>query len=134
MCMSCVKIRYPDRGRICLETGMYLLNYRCCWSCYKCDTKDPMNIADMPVNIADMPLNVADMSSEETELSEVIKYNHTCPDCGHIVASHEYTFAINEGHQEYEMLCMLCGIGTDVLNIVPGDTKPNADLLRNLTY
>lgn len=111
MCKSCVKEQCPDRGRVCLETGSYLVNYR---SCSKCSTKDPLIIADM--------------SSEETELTEVVTYNHTCSNCGHLVASHEYIFRVNEDCQEYEMECLLCGRGEDVVSIVPNDVKPDADI------
>ncbi|CAB4029875.1 Churchill, partial, partial [Paramuricea clavata] len=46
-----------------------------------------------------------------------------CELCGHNIATHEYTFQIDDGYQEYEMNCKLCGFGQDRVCIMPDDPE-----------
>ncbi|CAG0887218.1 unnamed protein product [Darwinula stevensoni] len=106
MCNECVKEESPDRGRICLEIGSYLLNFR---ACANCEHKGELVIVDREV-----------IQEGDTE---VIVYDHQCGECGHVVAKHHYTFNVMEEYQEYEMECVLCGIAEDSISITPIDPR-----------
>lgn len=47
----------------------------------------------------------------------------TCQECGHVVATHEYTFEVDEDFQEYTMDCDLCGHGEIEVSILPDDPR-----------
>lgn len=112
MCEDCVKEEYPDRGRMCLDTGSYLLNFR---KCNFCDHKEEMQVMNKQQNGQD---------SEE----EFITFEHVCSHCNHVIASHEYCFRVDGDFQEYEMDCMLCGRGEDVVTILPDDMHVEQEL------
>ncbi|XP_003386737.2 PREDICTED: protein Churchill-like [Amphimedon queenslandica] len=107
MCKDCLKEICPNRGNVCLETGSYLLNYSGCASC-----KSLSFILIKEKNVA-----------EEENGDETVTYNHTCNECGHLIASHEYTFTLDEEFQEYSMNCALCGYGSDTVSILPDDPR-----------
>ena len=51
----------------------------------------------------------------------ILKYHSldACCECQHIIARHTYSFSVEDGTQEYEMNCMLCGHGEDQVKVVP---------------
>ncbi|XP_061731239.1 protein Churchill-like [Nerophis ophidion] len=111
MCNGCVQKQFPDRGHTCLEDGSYLMNYLGCASC----------------NHRDFVL-VANKVGEDYAVEEVVTYDHLCKNCNHVIARHEYTFAVVDEYQEYTMLCMLCGKAEDSISVLPDDPGQNTPL------
>lgn len=106
MCKECVKEVFKDRERTCLETGTWWMNYKGCKECH--------SMSD---------LIVTEYKKEEDDTSEEITYKHVCKKCGHEVAEHSYSFAIEDDEQEYIMSCLLCGNGGDSVSISPDDPR-----------
>ncbi|KAL5481867.1 hypothetical protein EMCRGX_G022127 [Ephydatia muelleri] len=102
MCIRCIKERLPDRGSSCLETGSYLLNYA---GCSNCNAKGFMKESE----------KVSEVENDGSV--ERISYKHTCQECGHVIATHEYTF------EDYTMDCDLCGHGEIQVSILPDDPR-----------
>uniref|UniRef100_T1JJU4 Protein Churchill n=1 Tax=Strigamia maritima TaxID=126957 RepID=T1JJU4_STRMM len=113
MCEQCVKSEFPDRGKMCLDTGAYLLNYQ---GCIQCQHKDTLEIVNR-------------VAKEDEDGEELITFQHKCSNCDHLIANHEYSFKVNGGYQEYEMECLLCGRAEDSISIMPDDPR-----LQNDTY
>ena len=63
--------------------------------------------------------------TEDNDGAEETTYDHECSSCGHVIAHHEYTFKVEFGYQEYEMLCCLCGAGADSRSVLPVDPRMN---------
>jgi hypothetical protein len=95
MCRKCLKTYMPQRGSTCLEKGCYFLNWVACSSCGE---------TDAPVAV-DREANGGDGVKE----TESITFSHVCSSCQHVVARHEYTFAVEGEFQNFEMACGLCG-------------------------
>ena len=107
MCRKCLCKVLPDRGSTCLDGGSYFLNFNHCNNCLK---KEKIQIKDKT-------------QYEDDDGVETVKYQHICELCGHVVATHEYTFQVDSGYQEYEMNCELCGFGQDRICIMPDDPE-----------
>ncbi|EDV21614.1 expressed hypothetical protein [Trichoplax adhaerens] len=107
MCNRCVFTPFPDRGNSCLDTGSFFLNFKACSSCQKRTLIETCNKE----------------SKEEEDQTEVIKYQHICPNCRHVIANHEYTFQVEEGYQIYGMECLLCGCGEATVSVMPNDPR-----------
>jgi len=76
---------------MCSDSGSLLSNYRGCGQC----ESNQQRIKQ---------LRVANRAEEEDEDGvEVIRYDHTCTSCQHVVATHVYEFWVEEGRQEYRM-------------------------------
>lgn len=112
MCQGCVKVQYPERGTMCLESGSYLLNFACCTVCGK---REPLKITEKS-------------SQEDNDGEELVTYKHVCPRCGHLVAEHEYTFRVEGQYQEYMMTCLLCGTAADSVSILPDDPAKSTNI------
>jgi len=98
MCKQCLVEALPARQRTTLDSGSYFLNFKHCAQCLErgqklLETKRTLTTED-----------------ENEEYSETITYAHECQ-CGHVIASHEYTFTVVGFVQEHSMLCTLCGKG-----------------------
>ncbi|ORX57878.1 churchill-like protein [Piromyces finnis] len=108
MCQECVIEVSPDRGNITVESGFYPLNMKKCKNCQTFSTP-----------------KTTDYVNDETEdsTSITITYNHTCSKCNHLIASHEYTYQLNDGYHEYTMNCDLCGMGEANVSVLPVDPK-----------
>ncbi|KAF2355977.1 Transcription activator Churchill [Trinorchestia longiramus] len=115
MCQSCVKTTNPDRGNLCLESGAYLLNLA---GCHGCGRKDTIVAQDRAENLA---------NDDHQEIS-YIHYKHVCSACGHIVALHKHLFWIEDGYQNYEMNCLLCGDALDERSCLPDDPRKQVTL------
>lgn len=98
----------PERGRTCLENGSYLLNYK---GCGGCGQRDFIKIIDREVTRND----------DETE--EEVTFTHVCSLCEHVIATHEYSFSVDDQDQQYSMNCMLCGFGEDTCSFMPDDPR-----------
>ncbi|XP_065910883.1 protein Churchill-like [Dysidea avara] len=107
MCINCLKTNTPDRGSTCLEKGAYLMNFAGCHAC--------KNVGFLKEE--------SKVSEEDDDGEETVTYNHVCKECDHIVASHEYTFSVDDGFQEYSMNCTLCGYGSATVSILPDDPR-----------
>jgi len=69
-------------------------------------------------------LHVKDRTSvEDEEGLETVTYHHVCKTCSHVIASHSYTFKVEDEYQEYEMSCLLCGNAEDSRSILPCDSR-----------
>ena len=108
MCLQCLKQDSPDRGRVCFDTGANMLNLLPCAHCGK--LARPRNFALEPSSESD------NSDSDETDLETEKKiFQHTCVYCGHIIATHMFTFVIDYRRKihKYSMYCKLCGKGVD---------------------
>ena len=61
--------------------------------------------------------------SDEDEDKELIQFDHACIQCNHIIAKHLHEFWVEEGYQEYQMKCALCGVAQDSISVMPKDPK-----------
>ncbi|XP_029639555.1 protein Churchill [Octopus sinensis] len=107
MCVDCVKEEFPCRDTMCLEDGSYLLNFS---RCARCQELGNLSIEDK-------------YCSEDESGLELITYQHVCPNCGHIIASHEYSFTVEDGYMLYTMSCALCGEAEDQRSVLPYDDR-----------
>ena len=62
-------------------------------------------------------------SEDEGEEKEIIKFEHACMQCNHIVAKHLHEFWVEDGYQEYRMECLLCGQAQDSISVMPKDLR-----------
>ncbi|XP_037067924.1 protein Churchill-like [Pollicipes pollicipes] len=106
MCHKCLKTECPQRDRIVLESGTFMLNLRCCSECGVRDIK-----------------NTEKHEEEDEEGTEIVTFSHTCSACRHLIAVHRHTFSVEEGYQEYAMECSLCGSGQDSHSVLPDDPR-----------
>eukprot|EP00092_Neocalanus_flemingeri_P062562 GFUD01075498.1.p1 GENE.GFUD01075498.1~~GFUD01075498.1.p1 ORF type:complete len:123 (-),score=38.49 GFUD01075498.1:93-461(-) len=115
MCKHCVRTPFPDRDRMCLESGAYMANMSKCSNC----SKNNLKVEQVPAEMLE-----EDSSDEDTEEEkETVTYNHVCGDCNHIVCRHKYKFWLEDGRQEYRMDCLLCGFAEDSISIMPTDPR-----------
>ena len=94
---------HKTKGSSCLETGAYLLNFA---GCYECKRKGFLK--------EDSKVTQEDDDGEETvtydrkyvqhEFDADILSTDVCKECNHIIASHEYTFSVDDGFQVLELL------------------------------
>eukprot|EP00727_Mastigamoeba_balamuthi_P001960 m51a1_g11761 putative protein churchill (119) ;mRNA; r:225457-225813 len=110
MCQDCIVSESPDRGSAAYDTGAYMVNFR---QCAKCGTRGP--------------LAEARRTREESEdgMRECVRFDHQCPSCAHVIASHTYTFRADakSGFQKFTMACELCGDAEDTASIEPVDPR-----------
>ena len=102
MCGKCVRTPYPDRGaiflvsfdcsspltiilagRMCLESGTYLVNLT---SCSQCNRNTLMT---RTVDNTDTASQDSWDEEEEVEVVEDIQYSHVCGACDHNIALHK---------------------------------------------
>eukprot|EP00092_Neocalanus_flemingeri_P039890 GFUD01043446.1.p1 GENE.GFUD01043446.1~~GFUD01043446.1.p1 ORF type:complete len:164 (-),score=41.65 GFUD01043446.1:76-501(-) len=134
MCKHCVRTPFPDRDRMCLESGAYMANMSKCSNC----SKNNLKVEQVPAEMLE-----EDSSDEDTEEEkETVTYNHVCGACNHIVCRHkveekllksetitnyscnvQYKFWLEDGRQEYRMDCLLCGFAEDSISIMPTDPR-----------
>mmetsp|Transcript_16585 Transcript_16585/g.43045 ORF Transcript_16585/g.43045 Transcript_16585/m.43045 type:complete len:114 (-) Transcript_16585:521-862(-) len=107
MCKDCCKTQAPDRGRTCHEGGCYFLNFKGCAACKKLDE----------------PTSSEATTETNEDGEEETVFNHVCKHCGHVIAKHTYTFKVEDGYQEYTMVCRLCGRGADSASVLPDDPR-----------
>ena len=69
-----------DTGRMCVESGIYRMNFASCKGC------NSNNITSQNVAGDDTD---DDSDDEECEVVENIKYYHQCHECGHVIATHK---------------------------------------------
>jgi hypothetical protein len=116
MCQGCLVSHCPDRGRVCLSAGSFLLNFRICANCQKHD-----QIKVGPVDRLENDETQVDSNGSITgDYEETIEYSHYCLHCDHEIARHFSSFMVtspdqqpNTRVQEYLMQCELCGRGAD---------------------
>ena len=95
MCRHCVRTPFPDRDRMCLETGAYLANLAGCKQCSKTSlaTEPHSNINNGAVD------SESDSSSDSECLEndgELVSYNHVCSECRHLVSSHKVNIILSQ--------------------------------------
>lgn len=108
MCKDCIRNPMVDRGTMCLDSGVHVVNFR---GCAKCKTMD-------------QPLSTEREETEE-DGEETVVFKHECSKCKHVIARHEHTFTVEDGYQEYLMTCALCGRGADSRSVLPCDPRAN---------
>ena len=81
MCKQCVRRPFPDRDRMCLESGAYMINMNKCINCSKNNLKVEQIISDS------MEEDMSDSDTEEE--TETVVYNHVCANCDHLVSKHK---------------------------------------------
>jgi hypothetical protein len=67
--------------------------------------------------------NVEETSECDSDGKEIVTFKHVCRQCDHMIADHEYTFAVDDQYQEYSMNCLLCGYGEATVSILPDDPR-----------
>ena len=139
MCRHCVRTPFPDRDRMCLETGAFLANLSRCKQCRK------NSLTSEPLTKTNTTGGESDSEDSDTECleneGELVSYNHVCTECRHLVSAHkviltsvcwivnkhqlwfQYKFWVEEGRQEYRMNCLLCGVGEDSVSVMPHDPR-----------
>ncbi|XP_065663535.1 protein Churchill [Hydra vulgaris] len=99
MCINCVEAAFPERGKTCLDGGSYLLNFK---GCFECGKREMVQVVEKKYK-------------SDGEDKETVKYSHQCF-CGHYIAGHKYKFEVTTSfEQEYEMNCLLCGVGENTV-------------------
>jgi len=111
MCLECIKEEFPDRERMCTDSGAYMANLISCASCKGNQLKA-----------------VNQTYVEESDI-ETTTYDHICGSCQHLISSHHHKFWIDGDYQEYTMECMLCGVAEDSISIMPDDPRKLSGLL-----
>ena len=114
MCNKCVKQEFPQRESLCAEDGIYLINFKGCSEC------GSLNRA------MDSLKQVGKKVTEELDediTKEIVRFDHSCAQCGHVCATHLHEFWIESGYQEYRMECSLCGQGENSIFVLPKDPK-----------
>ena len=139
MCRHCVRTPFPDRDRMCLESGAFLANLSKCQECSKNSL-----ISEPFINTKTAGAE-SDSDNSDTEClendGELVSYNHVCSQCRHLVCAHkvilasvcwivnnnqlgfQYKFWVEDGRQEYRMNCLLCGVGEDSISVMPHDPR-----------
>jgi len=113
MCVNCLVSARPDRGTVCLDDGVYILNFKGCAVC------GARGLAPREVNrretttVESADDDDDDDESAEPEETEEVEFQHVCAECGHVVASHYYREVCSSRSQRYLMECPLCGKGAD---------------------
>ena len=81
MCKHCVRNPFPDRDRMCLESGAYMVNMSKCSNC----SKNNLKVEQVPADMLEEDTSDSD-TEEETE---TVTYNHVCGHCNHVVSRHK---------------------------------------------
>lgn len=123
MCKNCVKTPFPQRERLCAETGVYIQNFAGCSKCR--ELKDQNRAPDSLISKGTG--TVEEIDDDITK--EITAFEHICARCGHVVAKHIHEFWIEDGYQEYRMECLICGIGEDSISILPRDPRKVSQLV-----
>ena len=89
MCRHCVRTPYPDRDRMCLETGAYLANLAGCHHCSKTSITSEPQVSSTK-GTADSDSESSDSECLEND-GELVIYKHVCTGCRHLVSSHKVT-------------------------------------------
>lgn len=105
MCEKCVKEEFPNRDRICTDSGAYMANLKSCCNCQS------------------NHLEISNKTVSDDDGVEVVIFEHVCGACQHIISVHNYKFWIDGDYQEYEMDCALCGTAEDSISILPDDPR-----------
>ncbi len=100
MCVGCLLDQRPSRGTTALDDGCYTLNFKVCVSC---------GVRSQPRTAGRRETS----EDEDGDLIEEITYNHTCAECGHIIAVHFFRETTAPHAVRYLMDCPLCGDGAD---------------------
>jgi len=125
MCKNCVNKQYPQRGRLCSESGAYLVNFVGCCVCQgnaDVDNRGSSTAVLKVVGKQTIKNSNEDSDEDESDDKETIRFEHVCMQCSH-VAKHVHEFWVEDGYQEYRMECLLCGQGQDSSSIMPKDPK-----------
>ena len=125
MCKNCVKKQYPQRGRLCSESGAYIVNLDSCISCQESNA-DSQGSKNRILNVRGrqaIKINEDELNEDDSQDKEVIQFEHVCTLCNHVVAKHLHEFWIEDGYQEYRMECLLCGLGQDSISVMPRDPR-----------
>ena len=96
-----IKEPYVNRGDCCLDTGCYLLNLR---GCARCGARYVVTHDRKTESQED---------EDEGVYEEMTTFVHMCGKCGYTIAEHEHCFSVNKTMQNFSMICMLCGTGSD---------------------
>ncbi|GBG28822.1 Protein Churchill [Hondaea fermentalgiana] len=136
MCRQCARETLPERGRVCLDSGAYLLNWA---GCASCGAKDAPRAADRAVEEEEIDDDHDDdhfaanvdgalagetpsdgpsgsepaPSGEPKGFEEITTYRHVCAKCDHFVCEHYHKFVSTNTTQEFIMSCVLCGRGSE---------------------
>ena len=126
MCKTCVRKQYPQRGRLCSESGAYLANFVGCTNCQGNINVDNESSATLPLR--EFGKQVIEINEEESNEDdplnkEMTRFEHVCRLCNHLVAKHTHEFWVEDGYQEYRMECPLCGLGQDTISVMPKDPR-----------
>nr|CAH0111089.1 unnamed protein product [Daphnia galeata] len=105
MCEKCLKEEFPNRDRMCLDSGVYMANLKCCCECQS------------------NQVSVLNKTVLEDDGVEVTVFEHVCNTCQHVISVHNYKFWVEGDYQEYEMDCALCGTAEDSISILPDDPR-----------
>ena len=62
-------------------------------------------------------------NEDDPDEKEIIRFEHVCMLCNHVVAKHLHEFWVEDGYQEYRMECLLCGLGQDSISVMPRDPR-----------
>ena len=126
MCKNCVKKQYPQRGRLCSESGAYIANLDSCFSCQGSSNADSQGSKNRVLNDRGrqtIKINEDELNEDDPKDKEVIQFEHVCILCNHVVAKHLHEFWVEDGYQEYRMECLLCGLGQDSISVMPRDPR-----------
>ena len=92
MCRHCVRTPFPDRDRMCLETGAFLANLNKCKQCSK------NSLISEPLTITNTGGGDSDSDNSDTEClendGELVSYNHVCSECKHLVSAHKVILSL----------------------------------------
>eukprot|EP00039_Didymoeca_costata_P001732 m.54655 g.54655 ORF g.54655 m.54655 type:complete len:129 (+) comp10940_c0_seq2:163-549(+) len=123
MCAECVRESAPDRGRMCTDSGCYILNYV---GCSECKSRDmPVTVKKLPTKPGETGATSEEDPSDDSnddDMEETVFW-HICGKCDHVIAKHTYTFEVLDNFQEYTMLCRLCGRAADTQSVMPDDPR-----------
>ena len=124
MCQNCVRERFPDRGTTCLDAGCYVVNFL---SCAQCGKREPLKTSAAITANGIAPDedddDHDDDNHDDDDEEELVKLEHSCSSCGHVVARHEYSFNVDDSFQNFSMMCLLCGRAEDSRSIMPDDPR-----------
>lgn len=138
MCKGCVREETPRRGDFCADGGALLPNLRP--SCAGCG--DPFSGVGGLAALAVRSLvhtggdgtggehgtpaqhdheQGGDSGDEDEWDEEVVKFEHCCGGCGHVVGVHVYRCEVGTRRVREVMRCRLCGRGASDRPILPDD-------------
>lgn len=139
MCRQCIKQLRPDRGKVCLAAGAYVINFKGCASCgkidglpmstchdgsaigpmrnrlpkknFKAEAGKKISTNNSSTSVINSDCEGTDTSEDSSENEEETTYAHICFHCGHFICEHSYVHSQNI-HDRVDMMdCLLCGRG-----------------------